>query len=340
MKIAICSPVSISDYSGAARILCEATRLLIQRGYDVEVYALPFGPNKSVDVSNLLGDTPYYEGWGLTVDADVAYVNYIPIIWRGLHIKSPRIAGVLIHLLFPTQHLHKTILSPISSSKNGWLFKTVLFSTILPFIPIDLYSFNAIHIPNSRLNIKHQRVFHTPLWVNAKVFKPCEEKQDKFTILFVGRQQWEKGWVTFQRIATRLVSSGYNFKFISTGHGDKKVKGLGFLSDEYLAKAYSRAHVTVYPSIADTFGLVIPESMACGTPVISTPILAHLGLDLPLFYATNIEEFVERLLYIYNLWLKRPDKYRELSLRCRREALKYDVEVAFPKFEAMLREVA
>jgi glycosyltransferase involved in cell wall biosynthesis len=36
-----------------------------------------------------------------------------------------------------------------------------------------------------------------------------------------------------------------------------------------LAKYYSAADLFLYPSIADTFGLVVTESMSCGTPVIS-----------------------------------------------------------------------
>lgn len=339
MKVAICSPVSISNYSGAARILCEAARLLAQRGHTVDVYALPFGPHKLVSVPKFLRGISYYEEWKHEIDnADIVYVNYVPILWRRFHIKAARIAGVLTHLLFPTQHLQKTLLSPISSSKNGWFPKTILFSTISPIILIDLYSFNAIHIPNASLNIKHRCVFHTPLWVNAKVFKPCEEKEKKFTVLFVGRQCWEKGWETFQKIAVRLKGYGYNF--ISTGRGGKGVKGLGFLDDENLAKTYSKAHVTIYPSIADTFGLVIPESMACGTPVISTPIPAHLGLGLPILYATNVEDFVKKMQYVHDLWRIKSDEYGELCLRSYWGALKYDVEVMFPKFEDMLTEVA
>lgn len=39
-----------------------------------------------------------------------------------------------------------------------------------------------------------------------------------------------------------------------------------------LAKAYAEADVLVFPSLTDTFGLVMLEAMACGTPVAAFPV--------------------------------------------------------------------
>jgi len=45
---------------------------------------------------------------------------------------------------------------------------------------------------------------------------------------------------------------------------------LGFISgDAQKAMTYSAADLFVYPTRADTFGLVVLESLACGTPVVS-----------------------------------------------------------------------
>jgi glycosyltransferase involved in cell wall biosynthesis len=41
---------------------------------------------------------------------------------------------------------------------------------------------------------------------------------------------------------------------------------------EDLARAYSGADVFVFPSRTDTFGLVILEALACGTPVAAFPV--------------------------------------------------------------------
>ena len=41
---------------------------------------------------------------------------------------------------------------------------------------------------------------------------------------------------------------------------------------EALARAYAGADVFVFPSLTDTFGLVILEALACGTPVAAFPV--------------------------------------------------------------------
>ncbi|MCU0888584.1 MAG: glycosyltransferase family 1 protein [Rubritepida sp.] len=47
---------------------------------------------------------------------------------------------------------------------------------------------------------------------------------------------------------------------------------LGAKFGEDLAAAYAEADVFVFPSLTDTFGLVIVEALACGTPVAAFPV--------------------------------------------------------------------
>lgn len=52
-----------------------------------------------------------------------------------------------------------------------------------------------------------------------------------------------------------------------------QVKFLGFLPDDDLPVAYQAADITVMPSQSlEGFGLVLLESLACGTPVLCTPV--------------------------------------------------------------------
>jgi glycosyltransferase involved in cell wall biosynthesis len=54
---------------------------------------------------------------------------------------------------------------------------------------------------------------------------------------------------------------------------EDNVKFLGFLPDKQLPIAYQAAELTVMPSQSfEGFGLVIVESLACGTPVLCTPV--------------------------------------------------------------------
>jgi glycosyltransferase involved in cell wall biosynthesis len=47
---------------------------------------------------------------------------------------------------------------------------------------------------------------------------------------------------------------------------------MGTLHGADLAAAYRSADVFVFPSVTDTFGLVLIEAMACGVPVAAYPV--------------------------------------------------------------------
>lgn len=62
------------------------------------------------------------------------------------------------------------------------------------------------------------------------------------------------------------------------------VRWFGVLGGEALAAVYRSADVMVFPSVTDTFGLVMAEAMACGTPVAAYPVpgpIDVVGRDSP-----------------------------------------------------------
>jgi glycosyltransferase involved in cell wall biosynthesis len=85
----------------------------------------------------------------------------------------------------------------------------------------------------------------------------------------------------------------------------------------------------VHPSRADTFGLAIAESLSCGTPVITTPLPMHNSLELPLLNAWTLDEFVEEILKIHQIWEKEPKKYHLICELSRKSVKKYDVKNVF-----------
>jgi glycosyltransferase involved in cell wall biosynthesis len=53
---------------------------------------------------------------------------------------------------------------------------------------------------------------------------------------------------------------------------------LGYRKGNDLAEAYANADLFVFPSKSDTFGLVMIEAMACGTPVAAYPVVGPIDI--------------------------------------------------------------
>jgi glycosyltransferase involved in cell wall biosynthesis len=91
--------------------------------------------------------------------------------------------------------------------------------------------------------------------------------------LYVGRVAVEKNIEAFVALdlpGTKVVvGPGPQLEELKAKYG--QVKFLGPKGGEELAQAYACADVFVFPSLTDTFGLVILEAMASGTPVAAYP---------------------------------------------------------------------
>lgn len=92
--------------------------------------------------------------------------------------------------------------------------------------------------------------------------------------LFVGRASYEKNIEAFLKMdvpGTKIVCGvGPLEKDLRERH--PTVRWLGLLPRTELARVYAAADVFVMPSRHETFGLVMLESMACGTPVAAYPV--------------------------------------------------------------------
>lgn len=92
--------------------------------------------------------------------------------------------------------------------------------------------------------------------------------------LYVGRISYEKNIEAFLQLdmpGTKVVCG------VGPLEGRLKakypqVRWLGILDRAALAQVYAAADVFVFPSCSETFGLVMLEAMACGTPVAAFPV--------------------------------------------------------------------
>jgi glycosyltransferase involved in cell wall biosynthesis len=124
------------------------------------------------------------------------------------------------------------------------------------------------------------------LWsrgVDTEVFQMQESKALNSAhpiFLYVGRVAVEKNINAFLEIdlpgSKWVVGDGPAMAKIKQQYPN--VNYLGVLKQPELAKVYAAADVFVFPSKTDTFGLVLLEAMACGTPVAAYPVTGPIDV--------------------------------------------------------------
>jgi glycosyltransferase involved in cell wall biosynthesis len=101
--------------------------------------------------------------------------------------------------------------------------------------------------------------------------------------IYVGRVAIEKNIEAFLAAkhpgAKVVVGEGPALAGLRKRYPD--VHFLGALRGKTLASAYASADVFVFPSRTDTFGLVMIEALACGTPVAAFPVPGPLDVLTP-----------------------------------------------------------
>jgi glycosyltransferase involved in cell wall biosynthesis len=288
------------------------------------------GAKRLADPRELLDGIPYHEAWTHRIEADVAYTFYHPLSTLNFRVKQgKKIASFHSQAFFLESPQPRYGLIPLAASYGTRIIG-----------PLELKAFDAIETRFPQDRIKHRRTYAIPGWVNTNVFRPAGKKQDEFTVLFSGRALWQKGWDSFVSVARRLKPMGIRFLHVGGAVKDYDViESLGFQpSDATLSRIYSSSHLLVAPSRMDTFGRASVESMACGTPVVTTPSDVHADMHLPFIFGRSVAEYEGVILRLKELWEEgRP--YRRLSQMCATAAEAFSMQNSVDLYEKMFSEV-
>jgi glycosyltransferase involved in cell wall biosynthesis len=119
--------------------------------------------------------------------------------------------------------------------------------------------------------------------VDSETYRPRKKRVLNFPkpiFLYVGRVAVEKNIEAFLALdlpGTKVVV-GDGPARASLEERFPKAKFLGEKTGEDLAKTYASADVFVFPSLTDTFGIVILEALASGVPVAAYPVTGPLDV--------------------------------------------------------------
>lgn len=199
--------------------------------------------------------------------------------------------------------------------------------------------------PNRELTQLLERATGKPCYrmargVDAGLFHPRtrDPKAEPFVIGYVGRLTPQKNVDELVQIENQLRVAGItDCHFLIVGKGTReeylrthlKHRTLtGVLHGEDLARAYADMDIFLFPSKTDTFGNVVLEALASGTPALVTDQGGPQFIVRPGetgFICGTAQEFVERVLYLRS----EPEKLEALRVNARRQAEAASWDTAF-----------
>lgn len=189
--------------------------------------------------------------------------------------------------------------------------------------------------------------------IEAHNYTPDFSPRTGNRILFVGRVTGEKQ-IDVLLNAIKLLPASLDAQLEIVGGGDQfknlqvlaetlgiadRVKFLGYVTDEELRQAYTRATVFAMPSIAELQSIATMEAMASGLPVVAAdamalPHLVHDGENGHLFRPGDAKDLADKLESVLTLPQEELDVLKNASLRI---VATHDIQTTISTFESLYR---
>lgn len=251
-----------------------------------------------------------------------------------------RILFRFFYLVFSKRHEYDLVLvhmNPIYLVLSGFLWKIMGKDMFLWYThkSVDLKLRVASMFPrkifsasSESFRLKKDNLIVTGHGIDVSLFKPDYSKRDQqeFRILSVGRISRTKSYNIFFQALLDILEKGANAKLVIVGGPltsddqkyyqelkkevdslglDKRVEFVGPVSNPNSVKYFQGSDVFVHSSETGSLDKVVLESMACGTPVISSndsavPIVSKFNSN-SVFEKGNSGDLSKKILYFSNL---------------------------------------
>lgn len=154
----------------------------------------------------------------------------------------------------------------------------------------EFYESDYIFLPSAfakstfvRAGFDKNKILVNPYGVDLSMFKPTDKSDTTFRVLYVGGMTLAKG--IHYLIKGFIDADIQNSELVMVGPGwpnpdilacltkmnvviDERIRFEGRKPQTELYKFYGNATVFVFPSLCDGYGLVVPQALSCGSPVI------------------------------------------------------------------------
>ena len=139
--------------------------------------------------------------------------------------------------------------------------------------------------------------------IDLDIFRPRSSPVDYDYLLYVGRVSHEKSIEDFLEIKSNLkkvvIGKGPQLSQLKKKYPDALFLGYKYKDD--LAQWYSGASCFVFPSKSDTYGIVMIESLACGTPVAAYPVTGPIDViqnNLNGYLSEDLEYAIQKAIMV------------------------------------------
>ena len=207
--------------------------------------------------------------------------------------------------------------------------------------------FKTIYKKSILKNIKKSFIIPNSFDDNYFFWKKIK-KNKKFTILY-GAQNLDQEWKGteiivnlinyFKDYEINFLIFGKTIKYLNFFNKNKKTKYLNYInSKKELAKFFLKSDLFIFPSHLESFGKVIIESLACGTPVVANKkfgakdIISHKK-DGFLVNNQNLNDYIDGINYFRNC------NFKKIRNNCILKSQKYNIELIGNKFIQLYKKL-
>jgi phosphatidyl-myo-inositol alpha-mannosyltransferase len=288
VRVALTHPYSWPEVRrGAERIIHELSRALARRGHEVTVFTAgaAAGRTKAEGVTTVRFRRRF--------DAGARHERHF-----GLRLVAPLALGPFdaVHSLTPLDALasiraarlrpgRRTVYTNLGIPLRGWWqgrYDGAAHDKVVAGIDaygcMSRFALDALRNEYGRVGVL------TPGGVNTREFEPAERRETKPTVLFSGAvAEPHKGLATLLAAVAIAGEQEPDLQLWISGPGDaqplldaapeaarRRVTVLPLGEPGAQADRYGRAWATALPSKGDSFGMVLVESLACGTPIVGS----------------------------------------------------------------------